>query len=501
MLKKSVAVFLIILMMIPLITSCGEDNKPTETQKNVESSTVNAEPIADDIDGYVTELAEEYNFNGKTFTWIGGGVESPTVEEETGDVQSDAIYNRQREIEEKFGVKWINYVPEDVEDSYNCGVVDAVIEDVMAGTGAFNAGYGMENPVTQPLLSQNMLTDLSGLEVVDFERPWWPASLRDSYTIGSALFLLNGPIVTFYYQDTLCVIFNKTVAEDYNVPELYSIVKNGDWTFDKMFEIAENVPTNQNGTGAYRYGEPEGVGILVANGINVIKFDEVGNPYVEENLTKEVSDLSDKFAPVFSDDAQTAHCKFSVSGKHESWEDKYGYEACDDMFADNRILFMFIPIDEAAWLRIEEVEFGILPMPKGSTAQENYISYASRESTHEVFVPKSGADFAMTDVIIEAMAALGRKYYKPVFYDNILKSRTTYDTESKDMVDIIFETKKYDMVALLDKDGGINGDGSYTKLVNSAIVETNEGLASKFKMQGKNVNRHISELLESIGSK
>lgn len=171
------------------------------------------------------------------------------------------------------------------------------------------------------------------------------------------------------------------------------------------------------------------------------------------------------------------------------------------MFADNRMLFMFIPIDEAAWLRIDEVEFGILPMPKGSVTQENYISYASRESTHEVFVPKSCSDFEMTDVILEAMAALGRKYFKPVFYDNILKSRSTYDTQSREMVDIIFETKKYDMVALLDKSGGINGDGSYTKLVSGAIVETNIGLASKFKMQGKNVNRHISELLESIGSK
>ena len=159
---------------------------------------------------------------------------------------------------------------------------------------------------------------------------------------------------------------------------------------------------------------------------------------------------------------------------------------------------MFIPIDEAAWLRIEEVEFGILPMPKGSAEQENYISYADRASTHEVFGPKSCADFEMTDVILEAMAALGRKYFKPVFYDNILKSRSTYDNQSKEMVDIIFETKKYDMVALLDKSGSINGDGSYTTLVSASVVETNVGLASKFKMQGRTMNKHIKELLESI---
>ena len=395
-------------------------------------------------------------------------------------------------------MEWVNYVPERVEDSLNSPTVDAVVEDVMAGTGAFNAGYGMENPVTHPLMAQNMLTDLSELEVVDFDRPWWPSSLRESYTIGSAMYLLNGPIVTFYYQDAACVIFNKTVADEYNIPDLYSIVKNGEWTFDEMFKIAQNVPENQNGTGAYRYGEPDGIAILVAHGINIIKFDEVGKPFVEESLTKELSDLSDKFSVVFSDDTQTVNVKGLLTGNYENWEEKYGYSSCSEMFADDRMLFMFIPTDEAAWLRIKEVEFGILPMPKGSVEQENYVSYASRDSTHEVFVPKSGADLELTDVILESMAALGRKYFKPVFYDNILKSRSTYDKQSQEMVDIIFETKKYDMVALLDKGGGVNGDGAYTKLVCAAITETNSGLASRFKMQGKNVNRHIEQLLASI---
>jgi len=498
MAKKIICVTLALLITLPFLAACGEKKESVQTNQNIGTDKVDTDPLVGEIDEYVSDLAEEYNFNGKKFTWIGGGVEAPKVDEETGDVQNDALYNRQREIEEKFGVSWVNYTPERIEDSLNSPTVDAVIEDVMAGTGVFNAGYGMENPVTHPLLSQNMLMDLSSLDVVDFERPWWPESLRESYTIGSSLYLLNGPIVTFYYQDAACVVFNKTVADEYNIPDLYSIVKSGDWTFDKMIEIAQNVPKNQNDSGAYRYGSPDGISILVAHGINVIKFDEIGNPYVEESLTKELSDLSDKFAGIFSDDTQTLNLKGLLSTNHESWDEKYGYESCYEMFADDRVLFMFAPTDEAAWLRIKEVEFGILPMPKGSADQENYISYASRDSTHEVFVPKSGSDFAMTDVILEAMAALGRKYFKPVFYDNILKGRSTYDTDSKEMIDIVFETKKYDMIALLDKGGGVNGDGAYTNLLNASIVETNEGITSKFKMQGMNVNRQIKQILAAI---
>lgn len=300
--KRIISVVLVIFMISGMLISCGDAKKPAETTLVTAGNSASSEDtLTGEIDSYIAELASENNFSGKTFTWIGEGVETPKVEEETGDIQSDALYSRQRAIEEAFGLEWINYVPEAFEGSYNCGTVDAVIEDVMSGTGAFNAGYGMENPITQPLLSQNVLADLSGLSYVDFNRPWWPDSLLESYTIGSALYLLNGPIVTFYYQDAACVIFNKTVAADYDIPDLYSIVKSGEWTFDKMFEIAEKIPTNQNGTGAYRYGEPDGISILVAHGMDVVKFDSLGKPYVEESLTKELSDLSDKLSPIFSD--------------------------------------------------------------------------------------------------------------------------------------------------------------------------------------------------------
>lgn len=476
-------------MIMTMLASCKTTEGPEETQ-TLSTSEVSNDPLVAEIDEYIAALSEEHQFNGKTFTWVGSGAENPTDEEEIGDVQSDARYYRQRDIEEKFDVDWVNYVPERLEGVGESPTVTAVKEDVMAGSGLISAGHGMQNPVIHPLLGNNMLLDLNEFDDIDYEREWWPASLRESYTIAGSLFMLNGPIVSYYYQDAASVIFNKSLAENYGVADPYEIVKAGEWTFDKMFELASAVPENQAGSGAYRYGNAEAIRLILACGYTVTKFDENGIPYVESTLTKEMSDLADKFSAVFGDDSQSANEKdYTVS---ESWDEKYGYDNYSEMFADNKVLFMFIPTDEAAWLRIKEVTFGILPMPKLNEQQENYISYADRSSIQDVFVPKSAQNRDMIDIVLESMAALGYKYFKPVYYDNILKSRATYDSESQDMVDIIFNGKKYDIITILDD------SDSYVGLLNRAFVESSEGISSKFQMQGKVVNNKIKQIVANI---
>ncbi|MBR5632915.1 MAG: hypothetical protein IKW68_02965, partial [Clostridia bacterium] len=289
------------------------------------------------------------------------------------------------------------------------------------------------------------------------------------------------------------------VEEDYGIDGLYDIVRSGEWTFDKMFEIASVIPENQSGAGAYRYGDPDAVSMLIAQGVTITKFDEEGKPYLEDNIDKTIVDIADEYCRIFGDDTQTVNTKGSYSGSdYENFEEKYGYESYEEMFADDKILFLFIPTDEAAWLRIHEVQFGILPMPKASVSQEDYISYATPVSAFDVFTPKSTKDAEVTDVILEAMAALGYKYFKPVFYDTMLKSRMVYDYESKDMIDIIFNTKRHDMINMFDEGTSINGPGSVVRLLNGAVTENSQGLTSRFFIQSKVVNGNIREILANL---
>ena len=509
MFKKLMALMFVILMVLPMVVACGKGGK-TESTTGV---VINGNASADDklseedkkereeIMKYVDELAAEHDFSGKTFTWIGGGSQSPQEDEETGDVAQDALYFRQRDIEEKFGIAWSNYSPEAIEGSGSHPVVDAVTRDVLAGSQSYDAGYGTPVAVCQPLFLNNALADVSAYEGIDFSRKWWTATLLDTYHINGATYFLNGAIVTSNYTDTHAVLYNKEVAASYGISEVYDIVKEGKWTFDKMFEVASEVPTNENGAGAYRYSQPNGLAILYANDYAITCFNADSTPYIPSTLPTELSDLSDKFSAIFGDDAQTVHTKTTLNYASESFADKYdGFESRTEMFVEDKILFYFTTTGDAADLREEDVEFGILPLPKGSDSQKDYISFAEPWGAFNVFVPKSTKDPDVTGVILEAMAALGLRYIKPAYYDTLLQGRTVYDTASRDMVDIIFRTKVYDIIDFIAVGGSNNGDSDIVKVFKYAIQESNEGVASKYKMQAKIVNNNIKSILTRIAA-
>ena len=406
------------------------------------------------------------------------------------------FYFRQRDIEEKFGIDWTNYTSESFDDSGIHPTIENVLRDVMAGTNSYDAGYGTALGVTKDLLMNGALIDVSTYDVIDLDKPCWPSRLQDTYNINGAIFFLNGPIVSSNYEDTYCVMFNKQVMLDYNITGLYDEVKSGNWTFDRMFQIASVIPSNENGSGAYKYGQPNGMAILIANGETLTKVDETGKPYIDGNYSTELSDICDRMSEIFGDDAQTVNKKGELNANFEDLSEKYEYGSFGEMFINNKVLFHFGTTGEACELRREEVEFGIVPMPKKDTDQENYISYA--KNWFNVFVPKSTKDEAVTDVIVEAMAALGLKYIKPAYYDNILKSRSIYDSESRDMIDLIFETKTYDLIDYLAPDGSQNDDSHFVNIIKTAIQESSAGIASKYKLQARVVNNNIANILTAI---
>lgn len=504
MTKKLLALILAILMVLPAIVSCGgKTEKPSgginydeSANNDVDTDDEEEDPLIPIIDDHVSEIASQVNLKGKTFTWIGpDGWQAPVEDEETGDVESDAMYYRQREIEDKFALTWVNNrAPTSGEGDTSSPTVDMIKQDVMAGTGAYDAAYG-GNMHTQQLLINDCLMNLTDFTTMDLNNVWWQQDLQGSLSIGGELYFLTGPIVTSFYQDAMCIVFNKQVAEDYGVEGLYDIVNDGDWTFDKMLEIAQAVPENASGAGAYRYGGIDGISVVVAHGYSLTEFDENGNPYILDSIPQEIVNIADKYSDIFGDDTQTVNTKWQTKNPGESFEEKYGYEGWAEMFADNKVLFEMTDTAGVAYLRTLDVNFGVLPMPKGYDSMENYVSYGSGQY---VFIPKSAKDPQMTDVILEVMAALGYKYFKPTFYDNMLKSRSVKDFESKEMLDIIFASKKYDIIEVVDKGATISSSGELVTLFSGAIQESSANLVSKFFIKSKIVNASIKGLLANI---
>ncbi len=495
---------LALLVITPAIVACkdssndqnyGADDVETEYSGEEEAD---ADPLIPVINEYIADLAADYNFKGTTFSWIGpAGWQAPAADEETGNTTDDAMYFRQRELEEKFGLTWNNIrARASGAGDTTSPTVDMIRQDVMAGTGAYDAAYAA-NMHTQQLLINNTLMNLTDFTTMDLEREWWPQDLYESFSIGGELYFLTGPIVTKFYQDAMCFVFNKQVALDYNISGLYDLARNREWTFDKMLEIASVIPPNNNGSGAYRYAGIDGVTVAIAHGYTLTDFDDNGNPFIPESPSAAFVDLADKYSRIFSDDAITVNTKGRFTGNYENFEEKYGYGSNWDLFTDDKILFLMLDSAGVAFLRTLEVNFGVLPVPMGYDTQDEYISY-SASSSNNVFVPKTSKNPQMVDVILEAMAALGYKYFKPTYYDNMLKSRSVKDYESKEMLDIIFSTKKYEIANIIDKGANLNGDGELVTFIEGIIEETSDGFVSRYFIKSKIINANIKQILANI---
>ena len=496
---RALSLISLVIVLVLLLSSCSEKESVGYGETVAEKNESTAEQFISfdnpEVDGYINGLADSNDFNGRTFTWCGNEGQAPVNEEETGELRNDALYYRQREIEEKFCVNWVNFWPPDLGTG-NQGVYDHVMQDVLAGIGA----YGTTIAIAQPLFIQNVIMDVSSFQCLDLNREWWTQGLMDFYSIGGALYFLNGAIVTSNYEDTCCIAFNKEIAKEYNIENLYDLVYNNEWTFDKMIEIASVIPSNINGSGTYRFGDPNGIATLYAHGCSLTQYDAEGFPYVEETVSKEIYEVAEKFSQIYGDETICAMSKGDYSGftDREWCINKYGYEDYSEMFADGNFLFYFLTTGEAAWLRVYDIEFGILPIPKGDKNQDDFISCTGTWGASNVFVPKSAKDVEMSDVMLEALAALGYKYIKPAYYDLILKSRSTYDYDSKGMIDIVFETKRYDIIDFVATGGNINMDSDFVRIVRGAIDENSTSFVSRYMVQAKIVNNNIKKIRKMV---
>lgn len=494
--KRFLALLLAALMCTSLLVACSSDKDSSQTTGD-NTAPVETDETIQQVNDYVSSLAAEHNLDGATFTYVGGGGQTAETEEEIGNIENDALYKRQRELEETLGITWESVVAAYEEGSGNTGhaVVDYVKQAVMADTRVYDLVYGTLVVTCQPLFNEDHLESVSEFSVTNLSADWWPSTLEETHSIGGKLYFLTGPIMTSYYGDGSCLLFNKAVAEDYGIEAPYESVLDGTWTFDKMFEIASAVPLN-TGAGEYRYGSPEGLAILFANGMTITKFTDDGVPFVESSLPAELVDLAGKFSAIMGDESQTAITTYSGS-TYESISEKYGYESFADMFSDGGFLFYFAPTDMASGLREKDVEFGILPLPKASVDQSQYYSYANNWDARFCVVPRCTRNIANTDVVLEAMAALSLKHIRPAYYDKLLKGRSTHDTDSREMLDIIFDTKIYDIVDIYSL-GDQNQSGAFVKGIEKAIEFDDSSLASDYTVYAMMAKNQIKKIMSMV---
>jgi hypothetical protein len=276
--------------------------------------------------------------------------------------------------------------------------------------------------------------------------------------------------------------------------DIYDAVKEGKWTIDRMIEIASVIPENPDFTGTWRYISPTGYAWIFAAGMKITQFDEEGKPSVAEALPIEISNLSDKLCPIFSNKSETAATNYKAN---ESAESVFGVEELDDLFIDNRALFKFAYTRSAMDLRKYDVSFGIIPMPKATESQKDYCSYARMGMDSAVYIPRTVSNLKMTDAVTESLGALSQIYVKDAYYEKLLKGQIVFDLESLEMIDILMRTKVYDLIALYSG-ADFNQMGMFLQNYEDSFTIDNTNLVSGYKSNARICNFSAKQLVKAV---
>ena len=490
---KLIALILALLTVAAALASCGGGGGGGKAETDgSDTVAVTGSSEQNEIDEYLNELAGRMDTEGKTFTYVGPSVNFPTEEKVSGEILSDSLYYRQRDLTEIFGIEW-----DPVSLSGGDETKDRVIQEVTAGGSDFDLACGGMMTCGSALLNAGVIKPVQDLEYVDFDREWWVATMKETFSVNGRLYYLFGPIVPYTYLDTHCILFNKTLTKIYGIDDadLYASALNGEWTVDKLEAFASAVSEITSSTsGVFRYVHPVGVPFLFSSGYKITKFDEDGLPYVDDTLPLELSDLSDRLVSFQGDETQAAYLK-----KDETASKKFGVEKVDELFMNDRGLFYFADTGDIMYLRQQSVEFGILPMPKLTAGQSDYHSYSNPWVGQAVYIPKTVKDLSYVDLMTEAMGALSQKYVKDAYYDKMLRSQAIFDIESQKTLEIIFNSKIYDM-SVLYSDGNVNTWGPFLDTIDQALSVDNSTFASDYKANARVAAMNIKFLIKTVES-
>ncbi len=493
---KLTALFLTALTLLPMLFACGADPSApaadvtaapgAETTAAPEETTIPFEELPNDEKLQRTlQALPEADYGGYEFTFLAREVSNGLwstqdvyTESMNGEPINDAVYARNGYLEDSFKIKIV-----EVRDT---APATKAKNTVLAGEDAydvFNAGLNSINS----MITEKQLVDFCTIPGIDLDNVWWDQNLASGLSIGGKLYYATGDISIMDNLGTWAITFNKDIIKSQNLDDPYQLVSDNKWLLSKMTEMAKAVASDLDGDGVM--GDADLYGSCTES-FNVYAY-WVGSGQVicskdEKDLPK-LTMYNDRSASII-DQIMDFQCDRSVvtftAGRKDG---RYMYL----VFRDGLALFTYGGMMTYAYYRDSEVDYGILPAPKFDEAQDDYYNTYSNSNFVTLSVPITASDLARTGTILEGWAALSRYTLSPAYYDITLSNKYLRDEESLDMIDLILNTRRYDL-------GQIFNWGSAFNLITDMFNAKSNDFASKYASNESKIQAKIDEFIEGI---
>ena len=438
--KRILALILAFVLVLPVLISCGDkankgDGAPGATDaKTSEGGGEATEAPAEEIYVYpdMDGGGAEFKIYNPTNTWF--YYTKLVHEQQTGDVLDDAIYMRNRQIEEKFKISIVEVNPP-TDDMY---VFNPEVRKVCkSGIDTYNAIFVPVsfNGTVGAMIAEGLFYELSGIPTIDLSGEWWNQTMLREAAIGtgSRIYYTGSSINLFTLQAVSCVYFNHEMLTNLGLTLPYGLVREGKWTLDRLQEYMK-AGTNLNGadvkwdkSGAAIYGlvsyDDSATALLAGSGELFINADADGKPVLAVG--------GERFAAVLTKISEILNIQ---TGNYLWANDEASGAHYEPIFMNGRALLTIGELKAADRFREMETNFGILPIPKYDEKQAGYYSHLIHQAPVLV-IPSANLNPEFTGAVLDALAYVSNKTVAPALFEVSVAQKQFRDEESIEMLE------------------------------------------------------------------
>ncbi|MBE6546930.1 MAG: hypothetical protein E7668_05780 [Ruminococcaceae bacterium] len=495
---RMLALALALLMLFPLIVACKKStDEPAETTAEV----VQTQAPAVQSDEETTEYQIRYDDKGyemddldiKGVTLEGKEVKILIGTKNEIYVEPDklttplnsAIYSRHMSVEKRLDCK-LNLIEEQSGWDYRASFVKRM-QDLMTSDGVnLVACYSLTH---SSMMVQGLLADLGKSENLDLSRVWWNQQMVDSCTIYDKIYFASGDISHNLIGQSVTMFFNKDLAissnvasylqENYEVDNLYDLVRSGEWTMDAFYNIAKLAIVDENGA----KDEDDTFGYTTYGNSTDAFFHSCGMVSLQTGADGSLM-ISEDMGSQKADGVMTAFQEFLATPAAApegtsvgNLDANGGY--MERLWKKGQVLFASMNMASA----VTENTFGkgILPMPKYDTDQEKY--YTTPNFGFQLWGVTRGTAFDYEDLcgVMECLASEGYRKVIPAYFETTLQGR-------QDVVD------DFEMLGVV-RDGIVIDGG---RVLDNAFETNTWSIWRRCYMDGKQYASYYSGYAQSL---
>ena len=471
------------LMTLSSLAACGEQaDAAAEPAATAAPESAAAQTEQETTTDYLSTLPEA-DMGGRTFTIVAQHTAERfnfSYEEKTGDVINDSILERDNKVEELLNVKFSRIGYED-----RGKLKTDVQKTILAGENAYDMIITSMSDGINTLGPAGTLYDLNDLPHVDLTAEWWNRSIHDDMQLLGHQLFTTGAISPCYYLTPIVMIFNKRLAEDYGFTDLYGMVYDGGWYFDKFVSMVDGISYDLDSNGKMDYEDFYGfssdttLGNALYATAGLVPVTADGDRYTLAIDSEKSINVIMKYAGVFSDKS-----KYIIQ---ESGSDKV-----TNVFKTGRAVFSALNIyGFAVPYRDMDDDYGILPLPKYQESDSDYLVTCNTWLPTGVAVPITCSDPEFVGLVMETLAYVSHQTVGPAVYETALRGKATRDSESYEMLEFIFRNIVFDFNTVFNFGGS-------SELMRAAVCGLKPNFVSDYEKIKPKAEKALEEMIALV---